>query len=511
VGELIMSSKQELTRNMLQRHKAVMTEKANALVKILAVNLAPGGREALARALNLGIDAPDRQISVECGYPATLDIHNFRVMYDRHGLAQRANDCLPNECWKRHPLLYETNKERKTAFEKGWKTLTRTIPMWTIMHRADRLSGLGRYGIIVLGFDDCNSISQKPMSRPVDEARENKLVWAQVFPEDLAEVSQVDQSEFSPRCGHPTMYRVTVGETRAPGGQIVTHGKSVDVHWTRVVHVADGIDSSPIYGRERLRAVFDYLLDLRKVLGGSAEMFWKGAFPGFSLEMLPEYVGNPLDDELIKKEMDAYHNHLQRYLAFEGFKVNPIAPQVADPTPQVTQLINAICATLEIPVRIFMGSESGHLASTQDTGNFNGRVMGRRQLYVEPSIIRPTIDRLIQYKAIPSPRNADKDYIIEWPDLNTVSEKDRADIALKAAQTLMQYVTSGAEKVYPFSMFLTRFLSHTDEEKDALMSALKDNPLMTKELWEKVEGPQGGGRNGSAAGGRTAGSPTTAA
>jgi hypothetical protein len=76
----------------------------------------------------------------------------------------------------------------------------------------------------------------------------------------------------------------------------------------------------------------------------------------------------------------------------------------------------------------------------------------------------------------------------------------------------MQYVTSGAENVYPFSMFLTRYLSHTDEERDAVMDALKSNPMMTKELWQQITtGPQGGGRKGAAAGGRPAGSPTTAA
>lgn len=508
-----MSDRRRLaTKNELfQNHYKTMTENANALVRVLAVNLQPGGREALARALNIGIDAPDRQIGVECGYPTHIDINQFRLVYDRHGLAQRANDVLPNECWKAHPLMYETNKERKTAFETSWAALNRRIPMWTLLHRADRMSGLGRYGCVFLGFDDVTSTNGRGVNLPVSEDGPNKLLYAQVYTEDQVEILEIDQSEWSERCGQPTKYRFTVGEVRGPSGAVTRSGKKVDVHWTRVIHLADGVDSSPVYGRERLRAVYDYLLDLRKVLGGSAEMFWKGAFPGFSLEMLPEYVGNPLDNENIKKEMDAYHNHLQRYLAFEGFKVNPIAPQVADPTPQVTQLINAICATLGIPVRVFMGSESGHLASTQDAGTWNSRVSGRRVNYVNPFVIKPTVDRLVQYGAVAAPRNKDKDYLIEWDDLNTVSEKDKADIGLKAAQTLMQYATSGAEKVYPFSMFLTKFLHHTDEEKDAVMESLKDNPLMTKELWQQIEGPQGGGRNGAAAGGRPSGSPTTAA
>lgn len=489
---------------VLARHKDLLQAQASAAVRMLLVNSQPGGREALARAMGVGLEAPDRNVAVECGYPAVIDIGNFRRLYDRHGLAQRAVDCLPNECWKHHPLMYETERQRTTGFERDWKSLCRRIPMWSVLHRADRLAGLGRYGVVYLGFDDLGN--GRTPAAPVDETRKNKLLFAQVYTEDLAEIVALDESDSSERAGLPVKYRLTVGETRSPAGDVLMKGRTVEVHWTRVVHLADGIDTSPVYGRERMRAVYDYLLDLRKVLGGSAEMFWKGAFPGFSLEMLPEYIGNPLDDETIKAEMDAYHNHLQRYIALEGFKVNPLAPGISDPTPHVTQLINAICATLEMPVRLFMGSESGHLASTQDSGNWNGRVTGRRSLYVEPFVIRPTVDRLIRYGVLAAPRNPDKDYIITWPDLNSVSEKDRADIALKAAQTLMQYATSGAEKVYPFALFLTNVMRHTEEEAAAVLAALKDNPLYTKELWEQLQPAKPAGSAG-----RPAGSPTTAA
>jgi hypothetical protein len=155
-----------------------------------------------------------------------------------------------------------------------------------------------------------------------------------------------------------------------------------------------------------------------------------------------------------------------------------------------------------------MGSESGHLASTQDTGNWQRRVKERRELYLEPFVIRPTVDRLIQYGALPAPRR--DDYIIKWPDSMTISDKDRADLALKGAQALMQYVTSGAEKVMPLPIFLTKIMSFTDQEADAVLSEMEKNKLYTKEIWDQTLGPQGGGRNGAANGGRPANSSTSA-
>jgi hypothetical protein len=493
-------------KEMVANAKARMLGQAQALVATLNLSTAPGGRDALARALGFGLDAPDRNVDAECGYPDAVSIDQFRRMYERNGIAQRVVEVFPNECWAGYPSLYETERPRQTAFERAWLDLTKRIPLWSVLHRADKVSGLGRYGVVYLGFDDTSAGYGPDKAVRPDGPR--KLLYAQTFAEDMATVVDIDRSPWSPRHGLPVAYDVTVGEVRDATGLTLTAGQKVRVHWTRCVHLADGIESNLVYAKERMRAVFNFLLDLRKVLGGSAEMFWKGAFPGFSLEMLPEYLGTPQDDETIRQQMDDYHNHLQRYIALEGFKVNPISPQISDPTNHVAQLVNVICATLGIPVRIFMGSESGHLASTQDTGNWQRRVKERRELYLEPFVIRPTVDRLIQYGALPAPRR--DDYIIKWPDSMTISDKDRADLALKGAQALMQYVTSGAEKVMPLPIFLTKIMSFTDQEADAVLSEMEKNKLYTKEIWDQTLGPQGGGRNGAANGGRPANSSTSA-
>lgn len=499
-----MSDKKKLVnmdRAAFEKYKTNLHTQAQAVVRLLAINSAPGGRETLARTLGFGVDHPDRSIAAECGYPAAVDINQFRRLYERHGVAQRVVDCWADESWLVKPAIYETEKDRTTAFEKSLKELFKTVPLLTIMHRADRLSGLGRYGGIILGFDD-TSPGYLP-ENPVKADGNRKLLYAQTYPEDLLEIGEVDKSPWSPRCGHPLWYWVSVGETRAgSGGQVLAAGYRHKVHWTRVVHLAETTEANPVYSREKMRAVYDFLLDLRKVLGGSAEMFWKGAFPGFALEMLPEYVGNPIDDETIRAEMDAYHNHLQRWIATEGFKVNPIAVQISSPAEHVAQIINVICATLGIPVRIFMGTESGHLASTQDAGSWDRRVKARRDDYLEPMVIRPVVNRLIEYGVVAKPRSGN--YIVSWPDSMMLSDMDRADVALKSAQTLMQYVTSGAEKVMPLPIFLTKVMKFTDDEKDAVIESLKDNPLVTKELWDKTIGPSDGGRKGAARGGRPA-------
>src|SRR6185312_3650467 len=150
---------------------------------------------------------------------------------------------------------------------------------------------------------------------------------------------------------------------------------TVRVHWSRVIHIADNLRNSEIFGVPRMQPVYNRLLDLRKLYGGSAEMYWAGAFPGLSLETNPQLGGDVLiDQSAVRSMMGQYRNGLQRYLQLTGMSAKVLSPTVVDPTQQVDKQIEAICIELTIPVRVFKGSERGELASNQDDSTWNDRV-----------------------------------------------------------------------------------------------------------------------------------------
>ena len=80
-----------------------------------------------------------------------------------------------------------------------------------------------------------------------------------------------------------------------------------------------------------------------------------------------------------------------------------------------------------IPIRILTGSERGELASSQDDGNWAGRVEERQIHFAEPIILRPLIDRLISFGALPEP--SDGEYEIEWQSLSDPGERENAETA----------------------------------------------------------------------------------
>jgi hypothetical protein len=236
---------------------------------------------------------------------------------------------------------------------------------------------------------------------------------------------------------------------------------------------------SETYGVPRMQPVYNRLIDLRKILSGSGEMFWKGAFPGISFEVNPELVdqGVTLDPESMRKEFERYENGLQRYLATTGVTAKSLQIQVSSPKDHVEAHMSAIAVTLGIPKRILFGSEQAQLASSQDAMAWNKRVNRRQTKYVTPLLIQPIVDRLIAFSVMPGPV---KSYKIDWPDLDSPTDADKAQIALQKTQALAAYVTGGVDQLIPPKPYLTMILDMTPEEADVIEEKAEgyaaDNP-----------------------------------
>jgi len=153
-----------------------------------------------------------------------------------------------------------------------------------------------------------------------------------------------------------------------------------------------------------MRPVLNRLLDLQKIYGASAEGYWQAAFTGLSLETHPQLGGDvTIDASDVRNQLENYVNSLQRYLALTGMSAHTLAPTVSDPSSQIDKHIEAICIQLGIPKRVFMGSERGELASSQDDASWNDRLKQRQNGYLTPRVIVPFVDRLISVGVLPEP------------------------------------------------------------------------------------------------------------
>jgi hypothetical protein len=432
---------------------------------------------------------PRRDIDEECGYPKEINAIQYRALYDREGIAERVVSMMPTECWSRDPVVNENEEADLTEFEERFNELQETMNLWHYLARADEMSGIGSYGILLLGIND-----GKPLDTPVDGINEqgekvgnaqHELLYLRVFDESLVDVSSYELDESNPRFGQPLFYMVEFDDPRnqESDGMAIETSSDMRVHWTRVIHLADNRKSSEIFGVPRMRPVYNRLYDLRKLLGGSAEMFWKGAFPGLTFEVNPELGDVELDASALRTEFEAYSNGLQRYLALSGVSAKSLAPQVANPEAHINAQIKAIAITLGVPWRIFVGSEQAQLASSQDKATWLSRVAHRQVKYISPLVIRPLINRLMAFGILPEVES----YFVEWPDLASPSAGEQAEVAAKVVEAMSKYVQAGIDSLVPPMEFLTIIMGMPADQAEAILEAAAeqvDEIEMDEELAE---------------------------
>jgi phage-related protein (TIGR01555 family) len=426
---------------------AQLKNEVEQLKRFAALSVVSGRANIAAR---LGKSyAGERDIYEALGYAKSLSIHNFMARYQRQDIAKAVIEIPVRACWRDAPEI-EESEEDETEFEAQWKELEQRHALFKYLSRADKLGSLGQYAVVLLGFDDTPSL--EAMATEVRSATD--LRYIQVYSESNADIKTFDLDPKSARFGLPEIYNLR----RVDEGQMTT--PSMVVHWSRVLHVTEDNLESDVYGTPRLQAIYNRLQDLELVSGGSAEMFWRQAFPGlaFLLSDDAQVQDQTLDD--MTDEVEEYMHDLKRYLRLIGMDVKQLMPQVADPRSHVDVQLDLISAASRIPRRMLLGSERGELASTQDERNWAQRVEERRTDHCEPNLLRPLIDRLIEVGVLPEPTDG---YTVKWPDLLSPSLQEKVDVGATMAKALKDYLDAGGDQVLPLDFFLAKLGFETEE------------------------------------------------
>ena len=305
----------------------------------------------------------------------------------------------------------------------------------------------------------------------VPARQKRKVIFLRVFDESLVQVVRYEWNVNNPRFGMPVMYRVTLNDPREVHSGIGLPLATVFVHWSRLIHLADvhaNAGSSDVFAPPVLRPVLNRCLDLYKLPAAAAEGYWQSGTPTRVFETHPQLGGDVLFNKAeAKDDVENLINSLQKVLFGRGGSWKLLAPAMVDPSPFIKTQIELICIQQGVPVRIFEGAERGQLASSQDDSNWNDRVTGRMNGYLTPCLICPFIDRLIVLGVLSEPTT----YSVEWPDLESMSEKDKASIFQIVVSTLVAYVQGGGEALVPPRELLTKFLHLDEEEVDAILEA----------------------------------------
>jgi len=451
---------------------ALETAKQQAINSLEAVTNALSSRSILAGYANDSIGTTHngtRDLYTILGYKKKLEFSDYLWRFKRQDIATRVVSAFPSAVWSMKPNVLESNTpSTETEFEVKFKQITTKNKLFYYLSRADIISGIGRYGIIVLGFND-----SKKLDQPVTYKKNMQLTYMRPYHEGTAKILNYDTNPVSERYMKPDMYQVTpLSSDSTTLAQTSGVGNSFNVHHSRVIHVIPELATeNDIFGTPRLENVYNRLQDIDTVSGGGAEMFWRGAFQGLAFK---NDEGATMGEEArtaLTNEIDNYVNNMQRYLKLQNMDVKTIETQVADPKNIFDVLCTLVSSAKAIPKRILLGSESGELASGQDEVNWNKRVDERRIDHGELLILRPFIDKMIKVGVLPEPATP---YRIEWPDLYSMSAIDKSKIAESRMRALKDYLTMSGESVLPVKIFLEQIMGFSENIVSQIMEDRKD-------------------------------------
>lgn len=362
------------------------------------------------------------------GYPAKPDPQYYKELYDRNGIASRIIRAFPQATWRDWPSVKDEGGD-DSVFKKEWDDLVERGRLPHYFERADRLAGVGRFAVLLIG-----NKGGKDLSKPIGKGALNYLMpyadWSTTIDKWCSDTSD-------PRYGQPEIYSLQFKDSMQGGDN--PNSKTTRVHHSRLIHVAEFLEQDDVYGTPRLQAVVNDLHDLLKTKGGSAEAFWLTANRGMTIGIDKEYQATDEDIKNLKEQAEEYLHQLRRTIVGEGITSTVLGSEVADPKNTIDVILDLIAGGVGIPKRILLGSERGELSSNQDENNWAARIDERRTTYAGPMILKPFIEKMIDIGELSEPKG---EWSIEWSQAAAASDKEKAEIANSRCTALKTYFSA---------------------------------------------------------------------
>lgn len=427
--ELPSGEKVRGARNTLQRLGGGRSNGRGRQTEIVQLSHLDPERVDFARKAGLQYDG-DRDIREVAGYKRDLTVEDYFARYDRQDIAGRLVDMAPQATWRNPPTIHE-EEDRGSEFIDALEQLTGRddLRFWSRMERTDRQARLGRFGGLLIGQA---TATDRDLSEPLEEMDgPSDVIFLSSFDERHISIEDFVTAVDDPRHGQAETYMVDLSS-----GAEGFPSKKVEVHWSRIIHVAEDLLADEVFGRPALKRVFNRLFDLQKITAATAEAYWQLADKILVASIDPESSFD--DDEALGEALEEMVHDLRRQFGAQGISLDWIGGETPDPSDAVNLYMTLIASAAlpGIPKRMLFGSETGERASTQDKKTWHETISSRQEHHAEPMLLRALIDRLIEFGALPEPAT---NYIVEWPSLFELPENEEAEIdemRAKAAKAL---------------------------------------------------------------------------
>lgn len=398
----------------------------------LLINQLTDTRSRIAQAISGGYDFSDtlHNIFLDFGYNQNLDFYNYWNMYRRFGIAKAVCELPVDITWMRVPEIESSNAQFMREFER----LADLVSFWIRLYAIDKRQRVGRYAGMFMRIRD-----GKSPEMPIENRLNGIGAVMQMIPlyEGQLRVLETDNDPRSENYGMPKMYQFNSGDA---GNRNEMIASSFSIHPDRIVICSEDADNGGIYGVSALEACYNSLMDLRKIIGGGAEGFYKNAAQNivFSLQDGASAKANEALLTRFNEQYDEFaHNRMRRAMWTPGMDAKTLDSTLIQPKDFFFNSLYDVSASCKIPATILIGQQTGRLASSEDSRSFLSMINSRRENFGTESI-NAMIDWFIKWGVLPA-----AEYEVEWDDLLQLSKTEQLDAANKMADINDKQFKSG--------------------------------------------------------------------
>ncbi len=393
-------------------------------------------RDQFGTQVSGGYDLADtlHNIYFDYGYPFFLSFFNYWNMYRRLGVAKNIVELPTDTGWRTPPII-----DGGSAFDTAFEELEQKLSLFIRLGALDRYQRVGRYAGLFIRVRDNQEPSQ-PVATSLGGV--NAIIEVKPVYEGQLTVASTDNDPMSDTFGMPAMYNFNSGAT---GNRDEKFNTSFNVHPDRLVIAAEGADDGGILGISSLEAPYNSLMDLRKIIGGGGEGYYRNAAKDIFLGTKPD-VSNVVSAamlETIEEQVDDFiRDRMRKIMVTPGLEAKALDANLANPREFFFNALYDCAAASKIPATILIGQQTGRLASDEDSRHFLSSVKARRENF-QTDLVEKTINWFIEHGVLPS-----SEYEVSWDDLLAPSDQEMLDNTKRMAEINQVQVLTGRDEVF---------------------------------------------------------------
>ncbi len=399
------------------------------------INVLQSTLRRMSGSFGFGI-SPDgkRDYNALFGYGETLSYTDFYGMYKRSGFGNVIVKKVAKACWGELPTLKSGDVE---ILDDEIKTLAK-LGFFSAIQRADILNRIGSFSVLLIGLPDGLDLD-KPLGLA---GKRIENLYFNPYNYDGITISKWDNDPTSIRYQKPEIYQLQTSFLSTSFKDLSF--KAINVHWSRIIHLAEGTLDSSIEGESSLEAPWNSILDCEKIRGGSSEAFFRNARQQRALEADKDARLEPGSEAsaALKENIEAFDNGWDSTLRLQNMKAQNLPINLATPRASFDVSVETLSGQTGIPIRILTGKGGGQTTGSEDRASWNALILDRRNDFCNGVLLRG-LEILQEAGLLKLPDNVE----VEWPPQSANNEKDQSEVNKNKAETFAKVVDAMSKVV----------------------------------------------------------------